>query len=500
MTNFANGPWERGLSNPEWPALRCGEDRWTYGRLRERIADFAGALRDQGIGSGHRVILIAPTVPEFAVGYFGILAAGATAIGMNPMATPFEIDYVLEDAEVSLVVAWHECAGAGATAAAARGIPSWELGPGAERSTLAPLEGPVGRDGEETAVILYTSGTTGNPKGAELTHANLAACSETFGGSFEITPEDVFGTGLPLFHVYGGSVILGTAMLLGASVELLPRFDAGDALRLISSGRVTIFMGVPTMFNAMLREPFEGADFSGLRFCSTGGAPLPLQVLSAFEERFGIVILEGYGLTETTAAGTFNGLHRERKPGYAGIALPGMETRIIDGDGAELPRGEIGEVVIRGPQVMKGYYGRPEATAEAIRDGWFHTGDLGEMDDDGDLRIVDRVKDLVIRGGYNVYPQEVEQVLYQHPDVVEAAVLGVPDDHFGEEIVAVLTLREGAPEEASVFYEWAKERLSAYKVPRRFQFVDALPKGTTGKILKRKIVLDDLRDGRPVRT
>jgi long-chain acyl-CoA synthetase len=500
MTNFANGPWEWGLSNPERAALRCGDDdRWTYGRLQERIAEFAGALREAGVGPDHRVILIAPTVPEFAVAYFGILAAGATAVGMNPMATPFEIDYVLEDAEVSLLVAWHECADAGASAAASRGIPCWEIEPGAERKATAPLEEPVERGGEETAVILYTSGTTGSPKGAELTHANLAASSGMFGEAFELTADDVFGTALPLFHVFGGSVILGTALLHGASVDLLPRFKADDALRLITSGRLTIFQGVPTMYNAMLQEPFENADFSSLRFCSTGGAALPTQVLSAFEERFGVVILEGYGLTETTAAGTFTGLHRPRKPGYSGIAAPGMEVRIVDPAGAELPRGGIGEVIVRGPQIMKGYYGRPEATAEAIRDGWFHSGDLGTMDADGDVRIVDRVKDLVIRGGYNVYPQEVEQVLYVHPDVVEAAVLGVEDEHFGEEIVAVLALREGAAEDPGAFYEWAKQRLSAYKVPRRFQFVESLPKGTTGKILKRKIVLDDLRDGRPAR-
>jgi long-chain acyl-CoA synthetase len=499
LTNYASRPWDYGLANPERVALRCEDDLWTYGRLRERAAAFAGALREQGLAEGERAILIAPTVPEFAVGYYGMLAAGVTLIGMNPMATEFEIDYVLNDAECSLLVAWHECSDAGFEAAKAGGIPVWELGPGAATLPAAPLDGPVPRDDEDTAVILYTSGTTGSPKGAELTHRNLATCSDAFAEALEITADDVFATALPLFHIFGGSTIMGTALMSGASVELLPRFTADAALRLLSNGRVTIFMGVPTMFNAMLQEPFEGADFSRVRLCSTGGAPFPEEILRGFKERFGIEVKEGYGLTETTASGTFSGLHRPRKAGHAGYPLPGMEVGIVGPDGERLPAGEVGEVVIRGPQVMKGYFRRPEATAEVLRDGWFHTGDLGSLDVDGDLRIVGRSKDLIIRGGYNVYPQEVEQALYEHPLVVEAAVLGIEDEHLGEEIVAVLTLRDGVEGDPEEVYGWAKERLSAYKVPRLFQFVEALPKGTTGKILKQEIELENLRSGRPAR-
>jgi long-chain acyl-CoA synthetase len=249
--------------------------------------------------------------------------------------------------------------------------------------------------------------------------------------------------------------------------------------------------GVPTMWNALLHAPAgetDKEDFATLRLAASGGAAMPAEIMNAFEERFGCVILEGYGLSETTGAATFNGLHRERKPSCVGIALPRCAVEIRDPDGAEVPTGEVGEVHIKGPVVMSGYWNRPEATAEVLdADGWLKTGDLGTADADGDIRIVDRVKDLIIRGGYNVYPREVEEVLYEHPDVVEVAVVGVPDEHFGEEVAAVLALRPGADFDAEAFRGWAKERLSAYKVPRRFQVVDALPKGPTGKILKRAI-------------
>jgi len=500
MTNFADSLWGYADSAARRPALRCGEDLWTYGRLREGIAGFAGALREQGLGPGQRAILIAPTVPEFAVAYYGMLTAGVAVVAMNPMATTREIEYVLDDAECSLLVAWHESAAASGAVASERGVPFWRLcsgGSGVPEGS--PVSSPHAGDGEDTAVILYTSGTTGNPKGAELTHANLYACGNAFSEAFEISANDVFATALPLFHVFGGSVIMGTALMNGAVVELLPRFEAAQALRTISAGGVTVFFGVPTMMNALLHEEFDDPDFSSLRFCSTGGAPLPEEVLRAFQERFGVPLLEGYALTETTGAGTFSGLHRPRKVGFAGVPLPGVEVRVVGPEGGEVLSGEIGEVLLRGPMLMKGYYGNPEATEKTIRDGWLYSGDLGSQDADGDLRIVDRKKDMVIRGGYNVYPLEVEQVLYMHPDVVEAAVVGVADEHFGEEIAVAVVVRPGSELDAGTLYGWLRERLSAYKVPRLFQFADELPKGTTGKILKRQLSLENLVDGRTAR-
>jgi long-chain acyl-CoA synthetase len=309
-----------------------------------------------------------------------------------------------------------------------------------------------------------------------------------------MTHDDVFGTALPLFHSFGQAAVLGTAMLAGACVSLQERFDAEGMIELVARDGVTILAGVPTMFNALLHadDGVVPTSFAGLRIATSGGASLPAEIIRAFGERFGCVLLEGYGLTETTAAATFNGLDRPRKAGAVGVSLPGVEVRVVGCDGAPCALDEVGEVLVRGPNVMKGYWNRPEATAEVLAGGWLHTGDLGRLDADGDLHIVDRKKDLIIRGGYNVYPREVEEVLHEHPDIVEVAVVGIPDEHFGEEVAAVIALRSDAEVDPTALRAWAKERLSAYKVPRRFQFVDALPKGSTGKVLKRAIDRDAL--------
>jgi len=486
MANFADYPWRHGVATPEQVAFRCGESLWTYGQLQDAMARFAGAVRAQGVRPGDRVLLVGPTVPEFAVAFYALQAAGVAVVAMNPMATASELDYVLGDAECSLAVVWEESLGPTAEAASRRRVELWSLAHGVTGLPIAPhLTEPQDCRDDDTAVIVYTSGTTGRPKGAELTHANLITCAQTFTDVLEVSSEDAFGTALPLSHVFGSMAMMGTAMMNGASMVLLPRFKPVEALGMISTGGVTIFSGVPTMYNALLQHATEWSDFSSLRFCCSGGASLPTKVLRAFKERFGVVILEGYALTETTAAATFNGLHRQRKPGFVGVPLPGMQVRVVDLAGSELGPDVVGEVIIRGPQVMKGYYGRPEATAETIRDGWLYTGDLGLKDNDGDLRIVDRKKDLIIRGGYNVYPQEVEQVLYKHPDVVEVAVVGVKDSHLGEEVAAVVVLRSGAQTDPHALNAWARTRLSGYKVPRLFRFSSSLPQGSTGKILKR---------------
>src|SRR6266508_2806271 len=452
MTNIADYPWLHGETASDRVAVTCGRERWTYRELRERVAAFGGAVRAGGVRPGDRVLLIAPSVPEFAAAYYGLHAAGAAVVALNPMATVSEIDYVLRDAGCVLAVAWHSSAAATEAAASALDIPFWSLQPQAPAADAVPLARPHASADEDTAVILYTSGTTGRPKGAELTHSNLIACAETFTNVLRVTRDDRLGTALPLFHFFGG----------------------------------------PTMYNALLQEVDEPADLGSVRLCASGGASLPERVLREFSQRFGVSILEGYGLTETTGAATFNGLDRHRKTGAVGIPLPGIEVRIVDDQGEETPAGDVGEVILRGPTVMKGYHNRPEATADAIRDGWFHSGDLGTRDVDGDIRIVDRKKDLVIRGGYNVYPREVEEVLYQHRDVVEAAVVGIPDDHLGEEVAAAVALRPGVTLSPQELRTWAEERLSAYKVPRRWVLMDELPKGATGKILKRAIDIEKL--------
>jgi long-chain acyl-CoA synthetase len=498
MSNAAQTAWDHGVAEPDRVAIRGTGAPWTYGRLREHAAAVASHLRDAGVRPDDRVLLVAPSVPEFAGAYYGIHAAGAVAVTANTMSTRPELEYVGGDASVSMILGWHEVTPAPAEAAAALGVPYRVLNPDlAGFAHDAPLAAPEPRAPGDNAVILYTSGTTGQPKGAQLTHGNLVACAEIFAEVFEVAPEDRMGTALPLFHVFGQAVVMATLLHARASLSLLPRFDADDLLALLRRDRLTMMAGVPTMWNALLHAPTaesEKEDFATLRLAISGGAAMPAEVMNALEERFGCVILEGYGLSETTGAATFNGLQRERKPSCVGIALPRCAVEVRGDDGAEVPTGEIGEVHIKGPTVMSGYWGRPEATAEVLGDdGWLKTGDLGTADADGDIRIVDRKKDLVIRGGYNVYPREVEEVLYEHPDVVEVAVVGVPDEHLGEEVAAVLALVPGATFDATAFRAWAKQRLSAYKVPHVFQIVDALPKSPTGKILKRAIDTDMLR-------
>ena len=498
MSNAAQAAWDHATNEPGRVALRGAGEPWTYGRLRDHAAAVAARLRDAGIQPGDRVLLVAPSVPEFAGAYYGIHAAGAVAVAVNTMSTRPELEYVGSDAGVSLVIGWHEIAPAPQDAAAALDVPFWAIEPDlAGLTSDAPVDRPAGRDADDNAVILYTSGTTGRPKGAQLTHGNLIACAEIFSEVLEITPEDRMGTALPLFHVFGQAVIMGTMLRAGASLSILARFDAVGLLDLLRRDQLTMMSGVPTMWNALLHAPAgenDKDDFKTLRLAASGGAAMPAEVMNAFEERFGCVILEGYGLSETTGAATFNGLHRERKASCVGIALPRCEVEIRANDGTEVATGEVGEVHIHGPVVMSGYFNRAQATAEVLdADGWLKTGDLGTRDADGDIRIVDRKKDLIIRGGYNVYPREVEEVLYEHPDVVEVAVIGVPDEHFGEEVAAVVALRPGASFDAAEFRAWAKERLSAYKVPRLFQVMDTLPKGPTDKILKRAIDADGVR-------
>ncbi|HEU0101957.1 MAG TPA: AMP-binding protein [Mycobacteriales bacterium] len=488
QANVAACVWDNAARWPDRVALRGSGRELTYAALHEGAASVAGAAVAAGVRPGDRVLLLAPSVPEFGVLYYGLLAAGAILVTVNTMSTEAELAYVLEDAGCSLVLAWQDSGDAAPGAAAAFGLRCLTVSPGALPAGPA-VAGPADRAAADTAVLLYTSGTTGRPKGAEITHGNLRACAEAFVQVLRLDEQDRFGTGLPLFHIFGQAVVMGSALSAGAALSLLSPFDADAALALVRDEQITCFAGVPTMYNAMLHAGGDAGpeDFRSLRLCASGGASLPAEVIRAFGERFGAVLLEGYGLTETTGAATFNGLDRERKAGFVGIPLPGIDVRVVDTSGAELPPGALGEVLVRGPVVMARYWGRPEATQESLRDGWLHTGDIGRLDDAGDLEIVDRIKDLVIRGGYNVYPREVEEVLYEHPDVVEVAVVGVPDPHFGEEVGAVVVLRPGARLEPAELRTWAKERLSAYKVPRLFSFVDALPKGSTGKILKRAI-------------
>jgi len=294
--------------------------------------------------------------------------------------------------------------------------------------------------------------------------------------------------GLPLFHSFGQTCGLNTAVAAGACLTLVPRFSSGGVLHVLQRDQVSIFEGVPTMYIALLGDPHrEKYDVSTLRLSVSGGAALPVEVLHGFEEAFGCVILEGYGLSETSPVASFNHPDRPRKPGSIGTPIRGVELRVLDDRGADVPPGEVGEIAIRGHNVMKGYWLREDATHEAIRDGWFRSGDLARVDEDGYFFIVDRKKDLIIRGGYNVYPREVEEVLYEHPAVAEAAVVGVPDLALGEEVGAAVVLKPGAAASADEIRDFVKGQVAAYKYPRHVWLADALPKTATGKVLKREI-------------
>ncbi|HKA88629.1 MAG TPA: long-chain fatty acid--CoA ligase [Haliangiales bacterium] len=478
---------------PDRTAVKLDDVRVSYADLDAATARMAGRLRELGVMPGDRVGLMLPNVPEFAVIYYGVLRAGGVVVPMNVLFKRREVAYYLQDSGARLLCAWRGFAEAEAGAADA-GAACLLVGPGElDRMTAEaePIAVPVDRDGADTAVLLYTSGTTGKPKGAELTHASLGRNAEMSRRLFGTDDQSVVLGVLPLFHSFGQTCGLNATIGAGGMLTLVPRFDAGKALAVIAADRVTLFQGVPTMIGALLNYPERDRfDHSTLRLCVSGGASLPVEVLRGFEAAFGCPVLEGYGLSETSPVASFNRADRERKPGSIGIPIEGVEMRVVDPGGAELGPGVVGEIVIRGHNVMKGYWGRPDATAEAISpDGWFRTGDLARVDEDGYFFIVDRKKDMIIRGGFNVYPREVEEVLYQHPCVREAAVIGIPHPELGEEICAAVVATPGTAATPEELREYVKGQLAAYKYPRHVWFVDQLPKTATGKILKRDIEL-----------
>jgi long-chain acyl-CoA synthetase len=474
------------------PAIRMDQLVLTYGQLYDAASRVASLLASAGVEPGDRVALMLPNVPAFPVAFYGALGAGAVVVPMNPLLKSREVAYYLGDSGAKVIFAWHTAAGEAAKGAADAGaqlIAVEEPDLSGPLAAQAPLSSWADAVGDDDAVILYTSGTTGTPKGAQLTHAGLTRNAElTARTLLGNGPDDVMMGCLPLFHVFGLTCGLNATVSSGGTLTLLPRFDPGKALEIIHRDRVTIFEGVPTMYAAMLHHPdADPSRAASLRVCVSGGAAMPVEILRGFEEKFGCIILEGYGLSETSPVASFNHPDKVRKPGSVGTPVEGVEMRLVADSGATAPSGEVGEIAIRGHNVMKGYWGRPEATAEAIPDGWFRTGDLARCDEDGYYFIVDRKKELIIRGGYNVYPREIEEVLHEHPAVAEAAVIGIPHAELGEEVGAAVALKPGAaatPEELRAF---TKERVAAYKYPRHVWLVAELPKGATGKILRREV-------------
>ena len=490
MTNLARNLAATAATHPDRIAVKQDEQAYTYAEFEHLTQILAGHLRAKGFVPGDRLALSLPNITAFPLAYYAALRLGCVVVPMNPLFKAREVEYYLRDSGAKLLIGLpNPDTSAGAEAA---GVEYFEV-TGLPQLLATPVEKVaeiVDRDDEDTAVLLYTSGTTGAPKGAELRHRNLNSNQEVASRTLlEVTPEDTLMGCLPLFHVFGMTAAMNIAVATGACLTLVPRFDPEAVLRTIERDRATVFLGVPTMYGALLgAQPQVQADVSTLRRCISGGASLPVELMRKFEAAFDCIILEGYGLSETSPVASFNHPHLERKPGSIGTPIEGVEMDLHNEDGTPTPKGEIGEIVIRGDCLMRGYWNKPEATAQAIREGgWFYSGDLATRDDDGYYFIVDRSKDMIIRGGYNVYPREVEEVLYTHPDVVEVAVVGVPNAHLGEEVAAYVVLREGATATEEDLQAYAKEQVAAYKYPRAIHLIDALPKGATGKILKREL-------------
>jgi long-chain acyl-CoA synthetase len=488
---------------PEKVAIVDHAERVSYRDLWQQSLAYAAGLRELGVGAGDTVAVLVPNVADFPRVYYGALAVGARIVPVHLLLTPEEMAYVLRDSGADLLVSHSSQLKTALAAAGLAGTKVTSVGPmppdvpGAPprleevSATVPSLPTYVSREAEDVAVVFYTSGTTGEPKGALLTHLNLVmnATVNVFDAN-EVRADDVVLGCLPLFHTFGQTVGMNGTFRLGGTLVLLARFTGEAAIELMVRERVTIFHGVPTMYIGLLEAAGKADKLPELRICVSGGASLPVAVLERFSETFHSTVFEGYGLSETSPTATTNQPAFGTRAGTIGHPIWGVEVEIARAELDErielLPAGELGEIVIRGHNVFAGYLNRPEATAEAVVDGWFRSGDLGTKDADGFITIVDRKKDLVIRGGFNVYPREVEEALARHPAVVQVAVIGVPDPVHGEEICAVVVPDPGGITEQELI-DWSKEKLGKHKYPRQVRFVEALPMGPSFKVLKREL-------------
>jgi long-chain acyl-CoA synthetase len=504
--------------HPDRDAIVLGDTRLGYRQLDAAANQVANLLRSRGIQRGDKVALTCPNLPYFPIVYYGILKVGAVVVPMNVLNKAREVTYYLEDSGAKAYFCFQ---GTPDLPMGEEGRKGYDDAAGctdfflitADPAAPSPVEGveTLGRalqgqpaafetvvcDETDTAVILYTSGTTGQPKGAELSHSNLVLNALTCNRLFDSKPAtDVHLVTLPLFHSFGSTVNMNAGLSMAATLVLLPRFEARQAVTLLQQEEVTFFAGVPTMYWGLLGALDETVDVdqiaANLRVAVSGGASLPVEIIRRFADRFHVQILEGYGLSETSPVATFSDPDRDPRPGSIGVPIWGIECKLVDAEWNEVNADgsddeAVGEIAIRGHNIMKGYLNRPEATAEVMKDGWFRTGDLARRDKDGFYYIVDRSKDMIIRGGYNVYPREVEEVLMTHPDVSLAAVVGVPHDTHGEEVKAFVIMNEGSSTTEEELVAWAKEQMASYKYPRVVEFVPSLPMTATGKILKREL-------------
>ncbi len=514
MLNLAMVLTENAQRDPNRVAVICDERKITYGELEAQTNRLANALVSLGLHQGQKMLIMLPNIPEFVVSYFGILKPGGVVVPINILYKDREIEFLLEDSEAVGLVACTEYLSEALEAF--RNVETCKHLILVDYPGEAPALGDKGvvklddliRSGspefeiaatgpDDTAAIGYTSGTTGKPKGAELSHFNLFYQARVLPMlSTEVPKEtDVRMAVLPLFHSYGQSCVMNTVLAMSSTLTLMPRFDPAKALEVIQRDGVTHFAAVPTMYQTMLHHPDRGKyDLSSLRVCNSGGAPIAIETLDVWRRDYDFQIREGYGLTETSPTATWSQDPVAPRTGSCGQPIWGCQIKIVDADGNKLPPNKEGEVLIRGVNVMKGYYKQPEATAEIIQNGWFHTGDIGKLDEDGYLYIVGRMKDMILRGGYNIYPREIEELLYEHPAIEEAAVVGVKHEELGEEVKAVVYLKKGSTATAAELQAYCKERIAAFKYPRIVEIRDTpLPKGPSAKILKRELIAEHER-------
>lgn len=494
--NLSRSLKHNALHFPQNLAYLFQNEEVTYKELDQMVDRFADNLAANGIGKGDFIALLLGNSPQFVIAYYGILRTGAVVVPINPSFTAREISYILSSSRAKGVIA---------QSALKSVLDSLKIELKDLQLTIyeKPIEGencielflrdiePVHLheqlDEENLAVILYTSGTTGNPKGAMLTHRNIASNAVACNALFDMTPADRVITVLPMFHVFCMTVCMNAAVACGASMLIVPKFSPIEVVKTIRDQKATFFAGVPTMYNYMLQlQEFTQEDFASIRICIAGGAPLPVALLNQFKERYGIAICEGYGLSEASPVTAFNPYKGLMKAGSIGINIPGVENKIVDANRMEVPRGQIGEIVVSGPNVMKGYLGMPDATNTTIIDGWLYTGDMATMDEEGYIYIVDRKKDIILVGGYSVYPREVEEVLYQHPSIYETAVVGIADEQLGEVVKAFIVKKDPSLTESEV-RSFLQDKLVKYKNPKYVEFLSELPKNSSGKIMRRSL-------------
>ncbi len=473
--NLAHILAEAAGAHPARPALVGETGTVTHAEIDRQARVAAAALRARGVEPGDRVALMLPNGPALVAAALGALRLGAIVVPLNGLLARPEVEARLAASTPRVFLESED----------------------ALEADAEPLDEIVERESADPAVILFTSGTSGKPKGAILTHGSIHAAARNAADALALSEEDVVLGAAPFSHVLGLSTGMASTLMSGAAIAIVRRFEPEQTLALMTETGTTILLGVPTMCIALCQAARSAEALPPVRIAHVGGAAVPAEVARDFERTFGGEVYEGYGLTELSGVATTYIRGQERKVGSVGKPLGGTGLRIVSLEGEPVPAGGVGEAQFRGPSVIPGYWEDPQATAEAIdADGWLATGDLGYLDPEGYLFLVDRKKDLILRGGYSVYPREVEEALYEHPDVLEAAVIGLPDETLGEEVAAVVVRRPGTTPSADELQAWTKERVAAYKYPRRVIFVDALPKGPTGKILKRAIDTEALlRDG-----